>query len=171
MLKGWFTSIKGLAQHKQAQHPNNGLPEKFVCDRCDTGLDYKTERALLKHYFKDHGTVPELLESTKKYICSQCPNIYTKKTSFDAHMRTKHSDAPKKYVKSQYQALCPYCDKKFVANVALSNHIILKHENSAQYQCEICRGKYPSENKLRVHIDNVHVKVQHDLDASFLAAR
>ena len=89
-----------------------------ICQNLITslGLDYKTERALLKHYFKDHGTVPSVLENTKKYICSQCPNIYTKKTSFDAHMRTKHTDTPKKYVKSQFQALCPYCEKKFVTN-------------------------------------------------------
>ena len=53
---------------------------------------------------------------------------------------------------TKYQAQCPYCEKQFVTNVALTNHIILKHENSAQFQCDICHGKYPSENKLRVHI-------------------
>ena len=67
-------------------------------------------------------------------------------------IRSKHSNAPRRYIKSQYQAQCPYCEKQFVTNVALTNHIILKHENSAQFQCDICHGKYPSENKLRVHI-------------------
>ena len=98
-----FLYLIQVFENRQAQHPNDGLPEEFICDRCDTGLDYKTERALLKHYFKDHGTLPSLLENTKKYICSQCPNIYTKKTSFDAHMRSKHSNAPRRYIKSQYQ--------------------------------------------------------------------
>ena len=98
-----FLYLIQVFDNRQAQHPNDGLPEEFICDRCDTGLDYKTERALLKHYFKDHGTLPSLLENTKKYICSQCPNIYTKKTSFDAHMRSKHSNAPRRYIKSQYQ--------------------------------------------------------------------
>ena len=39
----------------------------------------------------------------------------------------------------------------------------MKHEKSCQFQCELCSGRYPSELKLRSHMDNVHVKVTCDL--------
>ena len=88
-------------------------------------MDYKTERSLLKHYFTDHGTVPTTLQNTKKYICSKCPKIYTKKRSLDAHKREKHSTSPlKKNTRPKPQVQCPYCEKLFTTNVAARNHII-----------------------------------------------
>ena len=55
---------------------------------------------------------------------------------------------------------CPICKKDYSGQVALKNHIILKHERSAQHQCEICQGKYPTATKLRHHINMVHSKVE-----------
>ena len=114
-----------LKHHIQLKHANGGVPTKYICDRCDTGMDYKTERSLLKHYFTDHGTVPTTLQNTKKYICSKCPKIYTKKRSLDAHKREKHSTSPlKKNTRPKPQVQCPYCEKLFTTNVAARNHII-----------------------------------------------
>ena len=41
--------------------------------------------------------------------------------------------------------------------------LLVKHEKSCQFQCELCSGRYPSDLKLRSHMDNVHVKVTCDL--------
>ena len=146
-----------LQNHKKLKHPNNGVPNKFICDKCDTGLDYKTERSLLKHYFTDHGTVPTALQNTKKFVCSECPKIYTKKRSLEAHKLTKHSNIPMKPRKPKPQVQCGYCEKIFTTQVAARNHIIVKHEKSCQFHCHLCTGKYPTDLKLRRHIDDVHV--------------
>ena len=139
-----------LKHHIKLKHANGGLPKKFICDRCDTGMDYKTERSLLKHYFTDHGSVPSVLQNTEKFICSQCSKIYTKKRSLEAHKRDKHSESPqKKNIKPKPQIQCPYCEKLFTTQVAARNHIIVKHEKSCQFQCDLCTGRYPSELKLR----------------------
>ena len=34
---------------------------------------------LVKHYFRDHGAVPPMLENQEQFMCSHCPNIYTNK--------------------------------------------------------------------------------------------
>ena len=39
----------------------------------------------------------------------------------------------------------------------------MEHEESAQYQCEVCHRKQPSAIKLRHHIIDVHTKVTCDL--------
>ena len=47
-----FLTDKNLAMHKLNTHPSGKVEEKFVCDRCDTGHDYRSARMLLKHYFQ-----------------------------------------------------------------------------------------------------------------------
>ena len=50
-----MTFKKGLNQHKSQSHHNGGLSKTkvlFVCDRCDTGHDFRTARMLLKHYLQ-----------------------------------------------------------------------------------------------------------------------
>ena len=108
-------------------------------------------------YFQDHGTVPPLLENTEQYICPHCPNIYTDKKSFNAHMRYKHLNPPRKYIKSQDQFQCPYCEKTYQVNKALRDHIIMKHEKSASHHCNICNGKFPSAIKFRDHMKKVRI--------------
>ena len=150
-----------LKHHIKLKHANGGLPKKFICDRCDTGMDYKTERSLLKHYFTDHGSVPTVLQNTEKFICSQCSKIYTKKRSLEAHKRDKHSESPqKKNIKPKPQIQCPYCEKLFTTQVAARNHIIVKHEKSCQFQCDLCTGRYPSELKLRFESCKIRISMQ-----------
>ena len=103
------------------------MSQKFICDRCDTGHDYRTARMLMKHYFRDHGSVPPMLENKEQFMCSQCPNIYTNKRSLAAHVKYKHSNTGQvKIAKSQTQVECQYCKKHYSGIVALRNHIILK---------------------------------------------
>merc|ERR1712129_618754 len=64
---------------------------------------------------------------------------------------------PRKYVKSQDQFQCPYCEKTYQVNKALRDHIIMKHEKSASHHCNICNGKFPSAIKFRDHMKKVRV--------------
>ena len=127
------------------------------------GLDIQVSRhtriQISNLYFQDHGTVPPLLENTEQYICPHCPNIYTDKKSFNAHMRYKHLNPPRKYIKSQDQFQCPYCEKTYQVNKALRDHIIMKHEKSASHHCNICNGKFPSAIKFRDHMKKVCEKM------------
>ena len=106
----------------------------------DTGHDFRTARMLMKHYLQNHGTVPPLLENMKKYFCSNCPNVYTTKESFKSHVKHMHSNKPKKYERSKIRFQCPYCEKTYCGSKPLQDHIVLKHEKSPKYQCEICQG-------------------------------
>ena len=126
----------------------------------DTGHDFRTARMLMKHYLQNHGTVPPLLENMKKYFCSNCPNVYTTKESFKSHVKHMHSNKPKKYERSKIRFQCPYCEKTYCGSKPLQDHIVLKHEKSPKFQCEICQGRYPSEVIFREHMKRVHAKGQ-----------
>ena len=115
---------------------------------------------LMKHYLQNHGTVPPLLENMKKYFCSNCPNVYTTKESFKSHVKHMHSNKPKKYERSKIRFQCPYCEKTYCGSKPLQDHIVLKHEKSPKFQCEICQGRYPSEVIFREHMKRVHAKGQ-----------
>ena len=130
----------------------NRVFRPFLKMSLDTGHDFRTARMLMKHYLQNHGTVPPLLENMKKYFCSNCPNVYTTKESFKSHVRHMHSNKPKKYERSKIRFQCPYCEKTYCGSKPLQDHIVLKHEKSPKYHCEICQG-----NLLR-NIDNKTVR-------------
>ena len=104
-----------------------------------TGHDYRTARMLMKHYFRDHGAIPPMLENKEQFMCSLCPNIYTNKRSLASHVKYKHSEIPNISPKKQAQVECPHCKKTYSGNVALKNHIILKHDRNAQHRCDLCQ--------------------------------
>merc|ERR1712203_468547 len=59
--------------------------------------------------------------------------------------------------------VCKWCGKTYSVKERLKDHIIMEHEESTQYQCEVCHRKQPSAIKLRHHIIDVHTKVTCDL--------
>ena len=161
-----FVKPYGLFQHKNLHHPVENLPENFHCHLCNTNHDYKTPGLLIQHYREEHGgTMPPMLEGTTKYICSQCPNIYTNEKTLKAHVRHKHT---KKLVKNngasaKITCKCTYCGKSFTNRGTLSKHVQMLHENSGAFECEICNRKFPSVSKLKDHVNIVHTKVSCEL--------
>ena len=88
-------SANSLRGHKSRQHPIEGLPEEFFCDQCHTNKDYKTPNMLISHYRDIHGMIPPIFENKRKFICSQCPNIYPSEISLKNHVYYKHPINPK----------------------------------------------------------------------------
>lgn len=73
------------------------------------------------------------------YACDICPEKFTKKARYDAHMRT-HQDVE--------QLQCPHCENLYTKKSNLKAHITVKHpektEERPEYICDIngCGKKY-----------------------------
>ena len=46
-------------------------------------------------------------------------------------------------------AQCPHCEKTYGTKQRLNDHIVLEHENSAKFECDICHRKHPTISKLK----------------------
>ena len=92
----------------------------------------------------------------KKYVCSQCPNVYLEKMSLSAHTRQYHSNKPAKMNK---RWPCDRCDKTFASDAGKQKHFIVEHGGGGQFTCDICSRKMPSKGCLKYHIKQVHTKV------------
>ena len=92
----------------------------------------------------------------KKYVCSQCPNVYLEKLSLAAHTRQYHSNKPAKINK---RWPCDRCNKTFASDAGKQKHFIVEHGDGGQFTCDICSRKMPSKGCLKYHFKQVHTKV------------
>ena len=100
-----------------------------------------------------------MYEHLPKFYCSQCPTICISEDQLKKHRSYSHSNKPKQTWKPKQRQNCAICGKDFSTSKALKNHIIIMHENSAQFQCEICNRKCADGGRLRDHVKTVHTKV------------
>lgn len=55
---------------------------------------------------------------------------------------------------------CKYCEKVFLVQANLKEHILTKHENKKNFHCDVCNQSFGTRNILRTHKFNVHNRVR-----------
>lgn len=158
-----FQKMCFLSKHCRRVH--NCLPQV----NCFCGKQLGTWKRLLIH---KQLHFPEKLD----YECKECKLVYKLKTSYEAHMKSKHGPDAKKFVCSQcarcfkdartlvahekthlpdYLKLthpCEICNKKFVNKNSLKSHVTSVHEMASLFTCETCGKGFSTKSNLKSHL-------------------
>lgn len=174
-----FGRMKTLKDHLEKQHPVSGQKiAEYMCDVNGCGRTYACKVSLLKHIRVIHlkqepqagkvmceicgqlmnsqGTLKnhmELHTQVKQTVqCHICSKTMSKR-SLSAHIRYTHSHAGVK----RYE--CNICGRvKFKRSEFLSHYNF--HTRAKQYPCKICGKVFLLSNKLKNHIEVVHIGVK-----------
>ena len=127
--------------------------------RCISDLKFRNPSSLIRHYRDEHSAFPPIFENKPKFICSHCSNIYISEKSLKAHILSHSVNHSRKINNLKAQsAQCGYCEKTYSTKQRLNEHIILQHENSARFECDICHRKHATEANLRGHLENYYIE-------------
>ena len=90
------------------------MPEELKCDPC--GLQFTSSRYYMRHFLRQHKTVPPGYENQKVYKCNEqnCDDIFLTPFNLQKHIKIHHSDLPKKSkTEPDEQKYCSRCDQTF----------------------------------------------------------
>ena len=104
-----------------------------------------SERHYIKHYRTAHNDIPPEFIDKKQYLCSECPEIYFNKESFNTHI-WKHKETSKlpakqfdckRLVTIQDILLRPGYETTYACRITTNNFsvdfVLLKSSNLAPY--------------------------------------
>lgn len=148
-----------------AEHVRLHTGEKpFKCDICS--MNFRTRRHLREHK-ASHLTV-------KEYPCDRCGINFDKSTEVIAHKRKMHSDvgvettllANSKSLKStesnqKATINCYLCDKAFVSQANLNQHIQNHSLYPDSFACDICGSKIKKKKDLLDHMKHTHSGIKY----------
>ncbi|KAJ6646574.1 Zinc finger protein [Pseudolycoriella hygida] len=81
-------------------------------------------------------------DSTNRYECPECGNLFTRLSSLKRHILVLHPDA------RPYE--CRICNEKFKDHRLLKVHKI-SHDNRPSFKCDICGSPFMSRNGFEYH--------------------
>jgi uncharacterized Zn-finger protein len=119
------------------QIPGNEKGHILVCTLCSSNFD--SEAILVDHYESAH----------KRYLCTVCKNLYTRRDNLKAHIDKSHSGM------SSYK--CSLCeDFSCAAKSDLKRHVEDIHNTEKGWLCTMCNCTYNRKDNLKSHVDSVH---------------
>lgn len=159
-----ITCKRKLASYDKALTENN-LTE-YECSHCEIKL--KSERAIKSHFKKKHSKKVEYASNNvenktdinsvpiEKIQCSLCIRKFTKKESYELHMRKHEERARSKFS-------CDFCQRDFKHRAHLLNHIqslhnketkqeIIEEEKLKKHSCQFCGKSFTMSSTLKDHI-------------------
>lgn len=128
-----YTRKSSCEQHDCS---NNKTP--YECNDCKQM--FETPKDLFAH---------RKLHVSDTLYCSLCDKNFTTIAGLKYHLNT-HTG-----VKA---FSCPFCIKKFTANVNLNAHIRIVHSTLKPHKCEQCAQTFAAINHLKRHITSIHHK-------------
>lgn len=94
---------------------------------------------------RHHTNVHKNSKNRRK--CTECKKVFTKKNSFEYHLRTEHKRPPTSSIK------CPVCPQTFTTRSNLNLHYETVHANGSAtpYECDICGKQFKEEFSCKIH--------------------
>lgn len=134
----------------------------FECSIC--GVTFRTKRHLREHK-ASHMTV-------KEYPCDKCGDNFENASDVIEHQRTIHADIgceTPNYSKSVKTAElhqkatinCYLCDKAFVSQANLNQHIQNHSLYPDSFECDICGSKIKKKKDLLDHMKHTHSGIKY----------
>lgn len=132
----------------------------FECNIC--AMNFRTKRHLREHK-ASHLTV-------KEYPCDKCGENFAKSSEVIAHKRKMHSDIVSgetpdyinskslKTIELNHKATinCYLCDKAFVSQANLNQHIQNHSLYPDSFECDICGSRIKKKKDLLDHMKHTH---------------
>ena len=136
-----FTQKHALARHLKSHKSGEG----HSCFKCKK--TFAAVRDLKKHIDIVHFNKAE---EYKK----ECPICHAKVQQLKTHIRFIHRNEGKS---SEYNCVCPQCDKTFSNDYKVKRHIQTVHEGVKNWQCTICPKRFYDKKDLGRHVKGVHM--------------
>lgn len=144
----FFEKLLHLKKHVQLFHNE----KKLVCEHC--GARHNSVSSLKNHLLTHEG-----------FECNECGESFLKKSYLKNHIlmqckkenNVQGNESPKKD-DSDYKGVthrCDICWKSFVTKKNHERHMMKFHDEKKNYNCQVCRIKFESEEEMKKHI---HVK-------------
>ncbi|XP_038071910.1 zinc finger protein 729-like [Patiria miniata] len=155
-----FTAYNSLRLHK-LRHENPGV-KPHECPHCQKRfagkhtLDIHIER---KHVNPEqYKRKPFQLHDPpleRSFQCHICGSAFTYLSNLRSHT-TKHT--------GRKRFKCTQCDKEYIANHTLKNHVIRVHENPGfkPVKCPLCDVRFSQKSSLPKHIARMHENPQRE---------
>ena len=148
MCKKTFFRKDRLKRHLLNIHGEN---QNFPCETC--GKVFKCKKYLNRHYNSQHKE--KAVCEKQKLPCETCGKLFACKRYLKTHYNFQHKE-------QQEKAVCLMCEKTFINNLKLNQHIKSVHREvgaSGMFQCDFCDTTFGENHKLKKHIDNHHKRV------------
>ena len=85
----------------------------------------------------------------RPFQCAQCPSVFTKASSFQSHVKRKHSAG------APHPFSCPGCSAAFLTSYDLTQHA-RTHTGERPFQCAQCPSVFTKAGSLRSHASKKH---------------
>ncbi|KAJ8675106.1 hypothetical protein QAD02_010892 [Eretmocerus hayati] len=158
--------IEVLGRHMSINHLKPVVPmsaEMVTCNSCEFSC---INKRVMDWHQRQHELPPK--EACQMVICDECGYFSYNKTRLARHITRKHRDildgsgpatepgnqrkTPKKYVRPVRDSIpCEICGWLAKNNSVLKYHIIRKHTDTKQYECDQCDKKYNLKADLTSH--------------------
>ena len=136
-----FSQKHSLARHLKSHTSGDG----HSCFKCKK--TFAAVRDLKKHIDIVHFNKAE---DYKK----ECPICHARVQQLKTHIRFIHRNEGKS---SEYNCVCPQCDKTFSNDYKVKRHIQTVHEGVKNWQCTICPKRFYDKKDLGRHVKGVHM--------------
>ena len=136
-----FNQKHSLAKHLKSHKSGEG----HECHKCKK--TFAATRDLKKHIDIVH------LNKADEYK-KECPICHTRVQQLKTHIRFIHRNEAKS---SDFNCICPQCDKTFSNDYKVKRHIETVHEGVKNWQCTICPKRFYDKKDLGRHVKGVHM--------------
>ena len=136
-----FSQKHSLARHLRTHKSNDGH-QCFNCDKRFAAI-----RDLRKHIDIVHLNKAEAYKK-------ECPICHARVQQLKTHIRFIHRNEGKS---SEYNCVCPQCDKTFSNDYKVKRHIETVHEGVKNWQCTMCPKRFYEKKDLGRHVKGVHM--------------
>ena len=123
--------------------------KQFACSTC--GQTFVDESKYLNHFKRQKS------KSDCEFECSVCGKAFATEELTKNHMRNTHD-------KSRHQ--CPFCSHTSRVPSELKRHIVYKHADIKEFNCEICFKAFKTKNDLQSHTFTQHHQLA-DKDSAY----
>lgn len=133
------SNIANLEKHNNSL---DKIEDMYKCSQCSFVSKYKS--IYREHILRNNCML-------KPFQCDICLSRFSLNRKLRCHVKSKHGRPNNENIRK-----CPYCSYETKSESELEKHV-RKHNESKQFECQICNKKLRTEMSLKCHIKYLHL--------------